>query len=128
MKRRTRIQLLLLLLAVTLVAASSFFFQKRYVTTLRQGRELTLKHDLLKMREAIDNYTPNTQQAPQALQDLVDSHYIREIPTDPFTEKRDWAVVFDDVVLSPDQKSTGIVDVHSSSSKLGSDSVPYSTW
>ncbi len=35
------------------------------------------------MRQAIDNYTLDKQQAPQSLDDLVDAHYLREVPVDP---------------------------------------------
>jgi hypothetical protein len=42
------------------------------------------------MRDAIDAYTLGKEQAPQTLQDLVNGHYLNEIPTDPFTRKKDW--------------------------------------
>jgi len=61
------------------------------------------------MRQAIDTYTLNKEQAPQSLQDLVNGHYLKEIPTDPLTGKKDWVPQFDDVVLSPEQSSTGMV-------------------
>ena len=46
-------------------------------------------------RYAIDEYTLSKQQAPQSLQDLVNEHYLKEIPTDPFTQKKDWVPQFD---------------------------------
>ena len=95
----------------------------------RREREATLKQDLRVMRDAIDNYTLGKKQAPQSLQDLVDRHYLKEIPTDPFTRKKDWVPQFDSVVLSPDQTTTGIVDVHSSSPRVSPfDNTPYNEW
>lgn len=90
----------------------------------RRERETTLKNDLRLMRNAIDQYTLDKQQAPQSLQDLANGHYLKEIPTDPFTGKKDWVPQFDDVVLSPDKTVTGIVDVHSASRGVSSDGTP----
>src|SRR6266849_6058664 len=58
--------------------------------------------------------------APQSLEDLTNSQsqYLREIPTDPMTNSKDWHVDFGDTVMSPDQSTTGIVDVHSYSDKV----------
>jgi general secretion pathway protein G len=93
-----------------------------------RDREAILKQDLRMMRDAIDNYTLDKQHAPQSLQDLVDGRHLREIPTDPFTRKKDWVPQFDSVVLSPNQTSTGIVDVHSNSTQVGGNGAPYNEW
>jgi general secretion pathway protein G len=81
------------------------------------SRESTLKHDLQVMREAIDNYTVDKQRPPQSLQDLVEAGYLRELPIDPITLKRDWAPQIGDITLSPKGTAHGIYDVHSSSGK-----------
>jgi general secretion pathway protein G len=94
----------------------------------RSERERILKHDLMVMRQAIDQYTLDKQKAPQSLQDLLNGHFLKEIPTDPFTRKKDWLPQFDDVVLSPEQSSTGVVDVHSASSQIDSNGIPYKEW
>lgn len=94
----------------------------------RWEREATLKRDLLVMRQAIDQYTLDKQQAPQSLQDLVNGHYLKEIPTDPFTLKKDWVPLFSEIVLSPDQTAKGIADVHSNSTQVGSNGSAYNTW
>ncbi len=94
----------------------------------RPEREATLKNHLQMIRMAIDNYTLDKQQAPQSLQDLVNARYLKEIPTDPFTHKKDWVLLFDDIVLNPDQKSTGIADVHSNSTQADSNGTAYNTW
>jgi general secretion pathway protein G len=94
----------------------------------RREQEATLKQDLRVMRQAIDQYTLDKQQAPQSLQDLVNGHYLKEIPTDPFTRKKDWVPQFDDVVMSQEQSSTGMVDVHSASSQADSNGIPYNHW
>ena len=102
-----------------------------YQRSVVRAKEATLRSDLTVMRQAIDHYTLDKEAAPQALEDLVNpqSQYLREIPTDPMTNAKDWRVEFGDTVLSPDQSATGIVDVHSNSDKVSAfDGTPYNTW
>ena len=57
------------------------------------------------------------------------ARYLREVPTDPMTHQKDWVPQFDSVVLSPDQTSTGMVDVHSNSPRVSPiESTPYNEW
>jgi general secretion pathway protein G len=102
-----------------------------YQRSVVRAKEATLRSDLKVMREAIDHFTMDKEAAPQALEDLVNpqSQYLREIPTDPMTNAKDWHVDFGDTVMSPDQSTTGIVDVHSNSPKASPfEGTPYNTW
>ena len=99
-----------------------------YTRTVQHARESVLKKDLQTMREAIDNYTLDKQQAPQSLQDLVDAGYLRQVPVDPVNRQNDWVPHYGDMVLSADQTSTGIDDVHSGSDQVSSNGTAYSTW
>jgi general secretion pathway protein G len=99
-----------------------------YTKTVQHAREAVLKKDLQTMREAIDNYTLDKQQAPQSLQDLVDGRYLRQVPIDPIDQQEDWVLHYGDAVLSPDQTSTGVDDVHSGSDQISSDGTAYNTW
>jgi general secretion pathway protein G len=101
----------------------------RYDMTIQRSREAVLKHDLQVLREAIDNYTLDKQAAPQSLDDLQQAGYLREVPVDPMTQAKDWDPAFDNVVLSPDQVITGMVDVHSHSPLTSRfDNTAYNTW
>ncbi len=101
----------------------------RYDMTVQRSREAVLKHDLLVMREAIDNFTLDKQAAPQSLDDLQQEGYLREVPVDPMTQAKDWEPVFDNIVMSPDQVTTGMVDVHSHSTLTSRfDGTAYNTW
>jgi general secretion pathway protein G len=99
-----------------------------YEKSIQRARETVLKKDLQTMREAIDNYTLDKQQAPQSLQDLVDGHYLRQVPIDPVCRKDDWQVHISDSVISPDQTGTGVDDVHSGCEQIGTDGTSYATW
>jgi general secretion pathway protein G len=101
----------------------------RYEQSVVRAREAALKQSLQTMRSAIQQYTLDKQQAPQSLDDLVAAGYLTSIPEDPVTRNREWHPDFDDYVLSPDQSSGGMTDVHSTSDALSPfEHTPYNTW
>lgn len=101
----------------------------RYEASIQRAREAALKQDLTVMRRAIDQYTIDKAQPPQALDDLVTAGYLRGIPVDPMTRERDWQVEEDNIALSPEQTQFGITDVHSSSNEVSPfEKTPYSSW
>ena len=100
-----------------------------YIAAVKAAKESVLKEDLHIMRNAIDAYTTDKQKVPQSLQDLVESGYLKAIPTDPMTRATDsWVVDQSDALHSLDQSEPGIDDVHSGAQENGSDGQPYSTW
>ena len=99
-----------------------------YGRSILHAREAVLKKDLMTMREAIDNYTMDKQQAPQSLEDLVQAGYLRQVPVDPITQQPDWALHTGDTVLTPEQTGTGVDDVHAGTDTISSDGTPYSSW
>jgi len=99
-----------------------------YQRSVLRSREAVLKQDLQEMRKAIDNFTMDKQAAPQSLDDLA-PQYLHIIPTDPITNAKDWVPVVDSVVLTPDQQSSGITDVHSAYDKESPfEHTAYNTW
>jgi general secretion pathway protein G len=123
--------LLELMIVITIITILVGMAAGAYVKSVQRAKEATLKSDLTVMRQAIDHYTLDKEAAPQSLEDLTNpqSQYLREIPKDPITDTRDWHVDFGDTVMSPDQSTTGIVDVHSNSDKISPfDGTHYNTW
>lgn len=119
-----------LMIVITIILILLGLAAGRYDKSVQRAREATLKQDLAVMRAAIDNFTLDKQAAPQSLEDLHQAGYLREVPTDPITQQKDWVPQFDDVALSPDQSAgVGIVDVHSNSNQSSKiDGTPYSSW
>lgn len=100
-----------------------------YQKSLLHAKEALLKQDLKVMRDAIDQYTLDKEKAPQSLQDLVSSNYLKEIPKDPITGSTDtWEPVQEDTMMAIDQQEPGIDDVHSGAQTTASDGTTYNTW
>ena len=101
----------------------------RYDRALVHSREAVLKNDLFVMRQAIEQYTLDKQAAPQSIDDLHSAGYLPKVPLDPMTQAADWVPDYDNVVMSPDQVTTGITDVHSASTRTSPfENTPYNTW
>ena len=96
----------------------------RYFRTVQRSKETVLRRDLATMRESIDRYYGDLGQYPDALPALVDKHYIRSVPVDPFTKSAEsWLVVESD-----DPDHPGVRDLHSGSPESGSDGSPFVSW
>jgi len=118
-----------LMIVITIIFILIGMAAGRYDRSVIRAREATLKQDLQVMRQAIDNYTLDKQAAPQSIEALQEAGYLRVVPTDPMTQAKDWQPQFDEVVLSPDQTGTGMVDVHSNSDRNSPfDQTPYKEW
>jgi len=94
------------------------------------AREAVLKDDLYTLRKLIDEYTLDKQKPPTSLNDLVDAGYLRGgVPVDPFTGSSEtWQTDTEEVPASPNQTTSGIVNVHSGSAETALDGTTYSNW
>lgn len=101
-----------------------------FTRSVQRSREAVLRQNLFTLRDLISQYTLDKQKAPQALDDLVQAGYLKQIPKDPMTDQTDWAVEQEeDTVMSPDEQDQGgIDDVHSASTAIGTDGTAYNTW
>ena len=120
--------LLELMIVIGIIAILAGIAVGSYRHSVQHAREAALKSDLQTIRQAIEQYTIDKQTAPQSLEDIVAAKYLREIPTDPITHQKNWRLVFEDVVLSPEQATTGLTDVLSIADQVASDGTPDSTW
>jgi general secretion pathway protein G len=122
--------LLEMMVVITIILILLSMATGRYLQSVIRAKEATLKQDLAVMRKAIDQYTLDKLAAPQSLDDLMGAGYLREVPVDPVTGKKDWQVDFEtDVLFSPEQTSTGISNVHSASEKVSPfEGTPYNSW
>jgi general secretion pathway protein G len=101
----------------------------KYQRSLLRSKEAVMHQDLRVMRDAIQQYSLDKEAAPQSLDDLVSAGYLRQVPTDPITQQRDWVPVTEDILLSPEQTTVGISDVHSASNEVSPfENTAYSSW
>jgi len=120
----TLIELLLVLLLVALLAS---LVAPVVTGGIQRARESTLKTDLYALRKALDDYNSDTGAYPAELEELVKKRYLRRIPPDPVTEKRDTWVL----VRSEDDKAgknNGILDIRSGSPERASDGSYFKDW
>jgi general secretion pathway protein G len=116
-----------LLIINGVLGAASCHAYKEYDKSVLHARETVLRDDLFQLRKTIDIYAADRGTLPQSLDDLVKAGYLREVPDDPITGKKDWEIVVGD---DPDSTKggKGIVDVHSASTARSSKGTPYNEW
>lgn len=128
-KRQRGFTLIELMIVISIIFILIGMAVGSYRHSVQRAREAALKTDLQTMRNAIDNFTLDKQAAPQSLEDLTSSGYMREVPVDPITQAKDWVLQFEDVALSPTQSGSGITDVHSASTLTSPfENTAYNTW
>lgn len=119
--------LLELMIVISIIIILAAITLPQYQKTIMHTREAVLRDDLFKMRSLIDQFAADKGRLPQSLDELVSEGYIRDVPVDPFTGQKDWAITTGD---DPNSMSgeTGMIDVHSSSADTSSEGTPYSEW
>jgi general secretion pathway protein G len=110
-----------LLVVMAIIATLMTLVTPQYFRQHTKAQETVLRHNLTSIRQSLDQYREDHGSNPQSLQELVNRRYLREIPIDPLTGKRDtWQFQ-----ASDDQ---GLGDVRSGASGQGNDGTPYADW
>jgi general secretion pathway protein G len=120
----TLLELMIVISIIIILAAVAL---PQYQKTVLHARETVLRDDLFNMRKLIDQYAADKGQLPPSLDDLVTSGYMREKPEDPIIGGTAWTEVMGDDPNST-EGGQGVIDVHSTSTEMGSDGRPYSEW
>ncbi|PWT88404.1 MAG: general secretion pathway protein GspG [Blastocatellia bacterium] len=123
-KAFTLLELMIVISIIIILAAITL---PQYQKTVMQTREAVLRDDLHKMRELIDQFAADKGRLPQSLDEIVTEGYMREVPVDPFTGQKDWAITTGEDPNSS-EGAQGVTDVHSNSSEVSSEGTAYSEW
>jgi general secretion pathway protein G len=119
--------LLELMIVISIIIILAAITLPQYQRTIIHTRETVLKNDLRTMRSLIDQFAADKGRLPQSLDDLVSEGYMREVPVDPFTGQKDWAIATGEDPNSL-QGESGMTDVHSSSAETSSEGTAYNEW
>ena len=120
----TLLELMIVISIIIILAAVTL---PQYQRTIMHTRETVLRNDLRTIRSLIDQFAADKGRLPQSLDDLVSDGYMREVPIDPFTGQKDWAITTGEDPNSL-QGEQGMTDIHSASAEVSSEGTPYNEW
>lgn len=121
-RRSEGFTLIELLVVMAIVATLLSIAAPRYFGHLERAREAALVQTLAVTRDAIDKFHGDIGRYPRDLDELVSGRYLRALPVDPISERRDgWTLV-----APPDGRGDGLWDLHSSAPGRSRDGQPFS--
>ena len=118
-----------LLVVISLILILASVAMNQYNTSIKTAQEATLKTNLFRMRDAIDQYYADKGQYPSSIQSLVSEGYLRAVHLDPITRSTDtWTTTPAEADPSRPSTEAGIYDVKSGSDGTALDGTRYADW
>jgi general secretion pathway protein G len=122
----TLIELMIVLSLIVLLAGMGL---AQYRNSVTAAKEATLREDLFRMRDLLDQYYADKQQSAPSLDALVSEGYMRKIPVDPFTGNADsWQIVQAEPDPANPTADPGVADVKSGAEGTALDGSKYGDW
>ena len=122
----TLIELLVVISLISILAAMAVV---QYRNSIQRTQEATLKTDLFRMRDAIDQYYADKGKYPASLDELVSDQYLRRITEVPITKSADtWQTVPAEPDPGNPSADPGIYDVKSGAQGQALDGTTFSDW
>ena len=122
----TLVELLIVISLISILAAMGLVQYRNSVTATK---EATLRTDLFRMRDAIDQYYADKSKYPSSLDSLVTDGYLRKLPDDPITKSADtWTTVPAEPDPNNPSAEPGVYDVKSGAQGTGLDGSAYADW
>lgn len=117
------------MVVVSLIVLLAGLAMAGYRSAVTLAQEATLRENLFRMRDAIDQFYADRNRYPATLDELVTEGYLRKIPEDPFTRSADtWQIVPAEPDPANPSAEPGVFDVKSGSDRTALDGTPYADW
>jgi general secretion pathway protein G len=125
MRRARAFTLIELLVVMAIVSALLTIVVPRYLRQADRAKEAALRENLGAMRLALDQFYSDRGSYPERLDELVAQRYLRAMPLDPVTERRDsWVPL-----LRDEEGGRKVIhDVHSGAPGNAADGTPFRAW
>jgi type II secretion system protein G len=129
--------LLELIVVVAIIGIIATIAVPNMIDRPRRAKEAVLRHNLMAIRDALDQHYGDKGHYPESLEALVEAGYFRVIPMDPITGSNlSWEPKYEEEdpdappaeTDKPEGGGPGIVDVHSGSEEVALDGTPYRDW
>ena len=129
LRRARGFTLIELLIVIALISILATMGVVQYRNSVQSAKEATLRTDLFRMRDAIDQYYADKGKYPSSLDSLVSDGYLRKIPEDPITKSADtWQTVPAEPEPGNTSSDPGIYNIKSGAPGTGLDGTSYSDW
>lgn len=129
LRRAGGFTLIELLIVIALISILATMGVVQYRNSVQSAKEATLRTDLFRMRDAIDQYYADKAKYPASLDALVSDGYMRQIPKDPITQSSDtWQTVPAEPEPGNTSTDPGIYNIKSGAPGTGLDGTSYSEW
>ena len=117
-----------MVMVITLVAILVAIAVPVYQAQILSSKEAVLKHNLVTLRERLDQFKADRGVYPYTLEELVEADYLRDIPEDPMRKSAEWELIYEDFDPDEPDAELGVYDVRSLSADFGIDGTPYNEW
>lgn len=113
-----------LLIVLAILATLMTMVTPRYFNQLEASREAVLKENLQTMRLILDRFYSDKGRYPERLEELVETHYLRDLPKDPMTESAStWKIIG-----VPEGQLGKVYDIKSGAPGQSKNGEPYGAW
>ena len=128
-RREAGFTLIELMVVMVLIITLASIGLTVYGNSVTRAKEATLKEDLFRMRDAIDQYYADKNKYPASLESLVEDKYMRAVPVDPFTNSAEtWQTTMSEPEPGNPSAEPGVYDVKSGSEAVALDGSRYADW